>query len=479
MAFSSILFLVYFLPVFLLLLELIPSRFVKPYLLVASICFYGWGAPVFLLCLVAVTAMNFFLVRFIARPEAEKRRKMWLVAGVVFNLGLLFVFKYFNFFFGIYEGFVLPEGEKVPEAIFDIALPLGISFFTFESLTYLIDVYRREQQPLKSFWEFQLYIIYFPKLIAGPIVRYKEIAPQLSPQLVPANFQQKVQGLFIFFIGLSKKVIIANTLAPVADRLEDLSPLAHAPEHIWICVLAYTFQIYFDFSGYSDMAIGISKIIGLDLQHNFNNPYAANSVTEFWKRWHISLTSWFRNYLYIPLGGNRGKPWKTYRNLVLVFLLSGLWHGAKWNYIIWGAYHGLWLLLERVALHKLIARMKWMYLPVTFFIVALGWLIFRVENTSDLQQLFKRMFGFDSFMASERIMNFKIENDFIIVLTAAALFSFAAISKRVVALQQRVYSLQPGPRMATVNLVSCLALYVLCLGYIAGGSFNPFIYFRF
>lgn len=479
MAFSSILFLVYFLPVFLLLLELIPSRFVKPYLLVASVCFYGWGAPVFLFCLLGITALNFFLVRFISNAASEKRRKIWLAAGVIMNLVLLFVFKYFNFFFGIYEGFVLPEGEKVPEELFHIALPIGISFFTFESLTYIIDVYRREQQPLKSYWEFQLYIIYFPKLIAGPIVRYKEIAPQLSPQLVPANFQQKVQGLFIFFIGLSKKVIIANTLAPVADRLENFSPLALAPEHIWICVLAYTFQIYFDFSGYSDMAIGISKIIGLELQHNFNNPYAANSVTEFWKRWHISLTSWFRNYLYIPLGGNRGKPWKTYRNLVLVFLLSGLWHGASWNYIIWGGYHGLWLLIERVALHKLIARMKLFYVPVTFFIVAVGWLIFRVENTESLGMLASRMFGMDSFRASERIMNFQIENDFIIVLVAAALFSFAAISKRVVTMQQQVYTLQPGARVATANLVCCLGLYALCLGFIAGGSFNPFIYFRF
>lgn len=479
MAFSSILFLVCFFPVFLLLLELVPSRYVKQYLLLASICFYGWGAPVFLLCLVFVSVLNFFMVRLLDRSESPGKRKAWLVACLVLNLGLLFTFKYFNFFFGIYLDLLHFAGSSYQHAAFDIALPIGISFFTFESLTYVIDVYRREQQPLKSYWEYQLYIIYFPKLIAGPIIRYKDIAPQLSPNIQPASFPDKMQGLFIFVIGLSKKVIIANTLAPVADRLVTITPLAQTCESIWLGVLAYTFQIYFDFSGYSDMAIGISKIIGLNLRQNFNNPYAAWSVTEFWQRWHISMTSWFRNYLYIPLGGNRKGPWKTYRNLVLVFLLSGLWHGAKWNYIIWGAYHGIWLIIERIALRKLIEKIKYLYLPVTFFIVMVGWLAFRVEDTDQLIALFERMFRIDTFVPSVRIADFHPQNDFIIVLIAAAAFSFAAVSKRVVVLQEKFYSAQPGWKLATMNFAACIVLYFLCLGFITGGNFNPFIYFRF
>lgn len=479
MVFSSVLFLVYFLPVFLILLEIIPNRWIKPYLLLASILFYEWGAPLFLVCLIIVSIINFYLVKCFNSKEGIRQRKFALILSLILNLGILFFFKYFNFFLDIYQSILHIAGVTYSHPHFDIIMPIGISFFTFESLTYIIDVYRKEQQPLKRYWEYQLYIIYFPKLIAGPIVRYRDIATQIHPNIKPVDYPDKIQGLFIFMVGLCKKVLIANTLAPVADRLITTAPFAQTPQSVWIGVLAYTFQIYFDFSGYSDMAIGLSRMIGLKLLDNFNNPYSAYSITDFWKRWHMSMTNWFRNYLYIPLGGNRGSTFKTYRNLVLVFVLSGLWHGAKWNYILWGAYHGFWLVMERVALKKIIVKLKWLYLPVTFFIVVVGWLFFKVENIEYAFILFRKMFFIEKFEASKLLVNFSVNNDFIIMLVLAALFSFSAVSNNVVLLQNKFYENRPDKISGFLILMTCMFIYIICLAFISAGKFNPFIYFRF
>jgi alginate O-acetyltransferase complex protein AlgI len=479
MAFSSIIFLVYFLPVFLLLLEILPGKWIKPYILIASVLFYQWGAPLFLFALIGVSIINFYLVKWLSTRQTEKSRKLTLVLSLVINLGILFYFKYFNFFTDIYQTMLGWLSVTYTPEHMDIALPIGISFFTFESLTYIIDVYRREQQPLKQYWEYQLYIIYFPKLIAGPIVRYRDIAHQIHPTIQPAAPPDKIQGLLIFMIGLCKKVLIANTLAPVADRLVTIAPYAHTTETVWLGVLAYTFQIYFDFSGYSDMAIGLSRIIGIRLLDNFDNPYASYSITGFWKKWHMSMTSWFRNYLYIPLGGNRGSRFKTYRNLVIVFLLSGLWHGASWNYILWGGYHGFWLVMERVALGKMIHRIRWLWLPATFLIVAVGWLFFKVENIDYAFILFKKMFFIENFSMSMLYTNVYIGHDFIAALTLAALFSFSAVSTKVLAMQDRIYSGRPTARMAPFIVILCICIYITCLSFITAGSFNPFIYFRF
>lgn len=479
MAFSSIIFLVYFLPVFLFFLELIPHKWIKPYILIVSVLFYEWGAPLFLICLVAVSIVNFFLVKWLDQQAEERKRKRALVLAVILNLGILFYFKYFNFFCGIYQDLLNGIGISYVAPNFDILLPIGISFFTFESLTYIIDVYRKEQRPLSRYWEYQLYIIYFPKLIAGPIVRYRDIAGQIHPNIKKAEYPARVQGLFVFMIGLCKKVLIANTLAPVADRLITVAPLAHTTGSVWIGVLAYTFQIYFDFSGYSDMAIGLSRMIGIDLLHNFNNPYASFSITQFWQRWHMSMTNWFRNYLYFPLGGNRNGKFKTYRNLVLVFLLSGLWHGAKWNFIVWGAYHGFWLVLERVALARIINKLRWLYLPVTFFIVMVGWLFFKVENLDHAFILLRKMFFVNDLEVSALIAHYRPDNDCIILLGVAAFFSFAAVSRKVVRLQDSFYKAEPRGVKAALVMSSCLCIYFFCLAFITSGSFNPFIYFRF
>jgi alginate O-acetyltransferase complex protein AlgI len=478
MAFSSILFLVYFFPFFLLLLELTPGRWIKQYLLAASIIFYGWGAPVFLFCLLFLTIINFYLVRWLDRQDQLRRRKHALIIAVILNLATLIYFKYAGFFVSNFQAILDMFGVDHADLQYEVALPIGISFFTFESLTYIIDVYRKEQAPLKSFWDFQLYIIYFPKLIAGPIIRYKDIAHQIEPVLEPAVYAQKIHGLMIFTIGLCKKVLIANTISPVAAGLLN-APYAQSGVTAWIGIIAYTFQIYYDFSGYSDMAIGISKIIGLDLKHNFNNPYAAYSVTEFWKRWHISMTSWFRNYVYIPLGGNRGRKFQTYRNLLIVFLLSGFWHGAKWSYVLWGGYHGFWLIMERVVLKKMIERLKWLYLPVTFFILAIGWLFFKVENISNAMILLRKMFGLEHYQVSATLMHFQIGNDVIIAMILAAVFSFSAISPKVISAQQKIYYNVPGKGMILPVAILCIVLYFLCLAFLTAGKFNPFIYFRF
>jgi alginate O-acetyltransferase complex protein AlgI len=477
MIFSSVLFIVFFLPVFLLLLEIIPRRLTNYYVLFSSLLFYFWGAPVFLFALIGLSAGNFILVRMMNKLLQHK--KWLLIIGLLLNLGALFYFKYFNFFVDSamtisgWFGFV-----QHYEAL-TILLPLGISFFIFESLTYIIDVYRNEQEPLGSFFHYLLYISFFPKLIAGPIVRYKAVAHQLLPNIQRPEASVKLQGLFIFFIGLAKKVFIANSLASVADRLSNVSPQLQDTSSIWIALIAFTFQIYFDFSGYSDMAIGISKIIGVELEHNFNNPYTANTVTDFWRRWHISMTNWFRNYLYIPLGGSRSGTTFTYRNLIIVFLLSGLWHGASWNFIVWGAWHGLWLLLERVALKKIANKMRYLYWPFTFAIISFGWLVFKVKNTSDLLSLVQQMFGCGDYLTPVSVRYVEYSPSFVITLIAAILFSFAAFIPRVVKMQEKLYQHKPSPRVFTLYAGCSLILFVLCLGFITGGNFNPFIYFRF
>lgn len=329
MIFSSILFLLYFLPAFLLLYALAPKKAKNPILLASSIFFYSWGAPKFIFVILGTTLLDFFLVKKIAGSDSIKARKLFLTLSISVNVGLLFYFKYVNFFIENFNTVFHQLGlAEIPWV--SVILPIGISFYTFETITYVVDVYRKEHEPQKNFWDYLLYILFFPKLIAGPIVRYNDFAKQLQSHFANENLSNRIQGLIRFIIGLSKKVLIANQLGLVADNVFIWDYELLDSFSAWMALLAFSFQLYFDFSGYSDMAIGLALMLGIKIPENFDNPYVSKSITEFWRRWHISLGSWMKNYLYIPLGGNQSsKKSRIYLNLWLVFIASGFWHGAS------------------------------------------------------------------------------------------------------------------------------------------------------
>lgn len=347
MVFSSIIFLLAFFPAFLITYYLADKKFKNLVILVFSIFFYSWGAPKFIFVILGTTFLDFHLVKWMSMTKSQLSRRLMLSLSVSVNLGLLFYFKYSNFFIENVNEILSVFGDKHIQWT-KLVLPIGISFYTFETITYVVDVYRRVHKPLHNFWDYQTYIILFPKLIAGPIIRYHDLADQITDRSANETIDNRLTGFYRFIIGLAKKVLIANQMGLQADTIFAMDYSTIDSTTAWVGILAYTFQIYFDFSGYSDMAIGIGKMIGFKFPENFNSPYVSQSITEFWRRWHMTLGAWMRNYLYIPLGGNRvSSKARLYFNLWFVFLASGLWHGASWSFVIWGAYHGLFLVLER------------------------------------------------------------------------------------------------------------------------------------
>lgn len=348
MVFSSIIFLFYFFPIFFLIYYLAGDKYKNAVILAGSILFYAWGAPSFIFVILGTTAMDFYLVRIMSHSRRKYLRSLLLITSLSLNLGLLFYFKYSNFFIENINHLLAVAGMKEISWV-KLLLPIGISFYTFETLTYVIDVYRGIHKPLKNFWDYQLYIVLFPKLIAGPIIRYHDFANQIYDRKTYYTSEYRLRGLYRFFIGLLKKVLIANAMAANADAIFNIPQSQLGTLTAWLGALSYTFQIYFDFSGYSDMAIGLGLMMGFRFPENFNNPYTSLSITDFWRRWHMTLGAWMKNYLYIPLGGNKVKTKRRlYFNLWLVFLASGLWHGAAWGFVIWGAYHGFFLVVERM-----------------------------------------------------------------------------------------------------------------------------------
>jgi alginate O-acetyltransferase complex protein AlgI len=472
MVFSSTLFLFYFFPAFLLLYYLSPRRLKNAVALTASLLFYAWGGLNFLTLFLASVVLNFFIIRLMDRAEGWQKR-IYLIISIVLNVGMLFYFKYTNFFlenFGALQtalGGSALSWEKV-------VLPIGISFFTFEKLTYSIDVYRGVNKPLRSFWDFMLYIMLFPKMIAGPIVRFHEIAHQLTDRAAFETIDHKLAGLFRFVLGLAKKVLIANVLGQEADRIFGLAPAEVSAPLAWLGALAYTFQIYFDFSGYSDMAIGIARMIGFQFPENFNNPYVSRSITEFWQRWHITLGRWMRDYLYIPLGGNRVSTGRLYANLWTVFILSGFWHGAAWNFIAWGAFHGLFLILDRLFLLRVAKRLGPLSIIPTFIVTVIGWVLFRAESLSGAGAYLQRMFG----GSWDAVPYFNTE--FWFTLALAVIFSFIAALPRVERWEVGTLAAEGWALPRTIAMgVATAVLLILSTSYIIGNSFNPFIYFRF
>jgi alginate O-acetyltransferase complex protein AlgI len=474
MVFSSIVFLLGFLPVFLITYYLVPKKFKNLTILLFSIFFYSWGAPKFIFVILGTTFLDFHLVKWMSAMKTRRNRRLMLSLSVSVNIGLLFYFKYSNFFIGNLNELLSAFGIEGVQWT-KLLLPIGISFYTFETITYVVDVYRRVHAPLKNFWDYQLYIILYPKLIAGPIIRYHQLADQITDRSENETAENRLTGFYRFVIGLAKKVLIANHMGQQADIIMAADISSMGTGTAWIGILAYTFQIYFDFSGYSDMAIGMGKMIGFRFPENFSNPYISQSITEFWRRWHITLGAWMRNYLYIPLGGNRVKhKWRLYLNLWLVFLASGLWHGAAWTFIFWGAFHGMMLVLERGFLLKIYAKIgRFPSTLITFTLVVIGWVFFRIDNFPDAFAFFRKLFTFESGA------DLAIKAGFWFYFALAALFAFFAYPGQGQKIQDAVFSGTYTRERHFVMASVTILLLILSISSITSFGFNPFIYFRF
>jgi alginate O-acetyltransferase complex protein AlgI len=470
LVFSSLIFLLLFLPIFLIGYHLVEKRYKNSFALLFSLLFYFWGAPNFILIAIGSIIVDYYLVAFISRFKARNRLVM-LWVSIVFNLSFLLYYKYFNFF--IENLNIVLEGGHTYD-IAAIVLPIGISFFTFQKISYSVDIYRKTAPPLKSLLDYSLYIMLFPQLIAGPIVRYNEIADQLNNREF-RNYNDRIYGLYRFAIGLAKKVIIANVLGEKADLIFGLDSVDLNSSVAWLGIICYTFQIYFDFSGYSDMAIGLGRMMGFKFPENFNSPYISQSITEFWKRWHITLGSWMRDYLYIPLGGNRvSSKVRLYSNLWLVFLISGLWHGASWNFVLWGAYHGLFLIFDRLFLNTLTKGIgKLGRVMITFLVVLFGWVLFRTENLIAAVDYYSALLSFDF----QNIYLF-VSAKFYRVLSVALIMSFLLFSDRIKNMYSRFVDSGTFQNQI-LKSVFALFLITICGANLAGSGFNPFIYFRF
>jgi len=472
MVFSSNVFLLLFLPLFLICYFTCPKNWRNPVLLLFSVVFYAFGAPTFVLLLLASVIINYYLVKWMYSSENQLYRKALSGLAILLSLSLLLYFKYANFFVDNLNTLLNFLGLKT-FAFTKVLLPIGISFFTFQSITYVVDVYRDDNPPMDRLTDYMLYILMFPQLIAGPIVRYRDIAGEIRHR--ERNWPEILQGFYRFVIGLSKKVLIADIIGIQVDKLliGDLSIMGTGTA--WVTILAYTMQLYFDFSGYSDMAIGLGKMMGFHFPENFDNPYNSSSVSEFWRRWHITLGTFMRNYLYIPLGGNRCSKPRMYFNLWVVFLLSGFWHGASWNYVVWGAYHGFWLVMERIGLGKVYEKIgKIPAVFITFIIVTVGWAIFRIENLSDAATFISRLFAFD-FRSFAPINN----AHFYTMLVLALSFAFLTLLPVGKKLQDTVFYTELSKKQHLVAWSTSIVLFLFCLGALNATGFSPFIYFRF
>lgn len=474
MLFCSLTFLFSFLPCLLIVYFLIPKKYIhiKNFiLLMFSLCFYAWGEPKYIILMLGTVLISYLFglgIHFYQEKHNQKMKGLLFVFSVIVVLSSLVYFKYMNFLLDNLVMF-LPFDFTVT----DIALPIGISFYTFQILSYLIDLYRGKIKVQKDFFHLALYISFFPQLIAGPIVQYETIENQLTNR--KESFDKIIDGLERFIIGLGKKVIIANQVAVIADAIYNSPTLSYYTSVVYILgMLSYTFQIYFDFSGYSDMAIGLGKIFGFEFLENFNYPYISKSITEFWKRWHISLTTFFREYIYIPLGGNRVSKGKWIRNMFVVWLLTGLWHGAAWNFILWGLYYFVLLYLEKTVL-----KSKWKQMPsviqyaLTFILINFGWLMFRVNNLADLKIV---LVGLITNCGHVGIIGLCSENPSVIVALIFCILAPLCMSDFGHKMHIK-YVDYIGYQL--IRKFCLLGLFVICVMFLVSSTYNPFIYFRF
>ena len=433
MVFSSLLFLFRFLPVMLIVYFAAPKRFRNGVLFIGSLIFYGWGEPVYISLLLFSTLVDYVHGRLVWRFMEEgkqKRARLCVASSVIINLGLLGVFKYADF---LLETVGRLTGLSFP--LPGLALPIGISFYTFQTMSYTIDIYRKEASPQKNIIDFGAYVSMFPQLIAGPIVRYHTIAEELRERT--ENFAGFSRGVFLFAVGLGKKVLIANTIGALWTQISGVPDAERTVLMMWMGILAFGMQIYFDFSGYSDMAMGLGAMMGFHFPENFRYPYTAKSITDFWRRWHITLSTWFKEYVYIPLGGNRRGAAVQVRNIAIVWLLTGIWHGAAWNYLLWGLYFGVLLLLEKFILKPYLEKMpSAVRSAYAMIFVFLGWVLFAHENMAEGVQYFNQMAGILCRKLSGRVRE-------------------------------------------TAELLFVAVILVLSVAFLVDASYNPFLYFRF
>ncbi|MCK5696511.1 MAG: MBOAT family protein [Gammaproteobacteria bacterium] len=480
MVFSAPIFLFGFLPIVLFIYYLTPQTYKNIILLISSLCFYAWGEVFYLGVMLISILSNYMIGRLISDAQANNKNAFfYLILGSIINIGLLISFKYSDFINdNINEILSLLSFSTIH--LEPVHLPLGISFFTFQALSYIVDVYRKTVSVQKNIYHLALYISLFPQLIAGPIVRYHDIASQITQRRHSTTLF--ASGVQRFIIGLAKKMLLANPLGEVADQVFLLSGNDLTMPLAWIGILAYTLQIYFDFSGYSDMAIGLGRMFGFRFQENFNYPYMAKSLREFWRRWHISLSTWFRDYVYIPLGGNRVSSVRVYLNLFLVFFLTGLWHGASWNFIVWGLFHGVFLASEHRGFSKILNK-AWQPLQHFYllFVIIISWVFFRAETLTQAMTYLNRLFNINHWQTTTFQYAQVISSDLLPIFIIALIGSLPIY--KMLNYYLLIYSKHSPFKMALLiylpKLIALSALFILSALKIAASTYNPFIYFRF
>ncbi len=479
MVFSSLVFLYAFLPAVLVIYYLIPRKFKNTFLFIASLLFFAWGGVSYSFILIFSLIFNYFIGKGIA---FRANKKLYLAIGIAVNILVIGIFKYAGFLLESINpvlGILAVPTVNVPE----IVLPIGISFYTFQAISYLIDIYRNEAQVQKRFINVALYISLFPQLIAGPIVRYHDIAMQLKQRI--HSFERMANGIMRFTLGLGKKVLIANNMAVIADYVFSLSPDKLTFSSSWIGLIAYTFQIYFDFSGYSDMAIGLGRMFGFEIRENFIYPYISKSVREFWRRWHISLSNWFRDYLYISMGGNRVGKYRVYFNLFFVFFITGLWHGASWNFVVWGLIHGSSMIIERIGFDRWLIKLpKIIQNAYTLIIVMLAWVLFRADNFQQAAGYYRALFGFTDIAWNDIKIFFYLNRETLAVFIIAVLGSWGFFPYLAGWYKLTLTKINLPVRYTVNNklIAECIFIVVvlfLSTTYLVNNTYNPFIYFRF
>lgn len=459
MVFSSVIFIYYFLPILIVLYFLVASKFKNFILFLFSLIFYFLGEPKYIIILISSCIINYYLSKLLVK---NKHRKLILVIGISYNVIQLLIFKYIDFFIINFN-----SAFNLNFPLTKIIMPIGISFFTFQNLGYIVDVYLKKHEPSKHLLDYMTYVCLFPQLIAGPIVRYMDIQNELTNR--KSSFENISKGIKRFIIGLSKKVLIANVLGEFAKLIITQTVLAS-----WIKPISFTLQIYFDFSGYSDMAIGLGLIFGFNFKENFNYPLIAKSITDFWRRWHISLSSWFRDYVYIPLGGSRVNKIKWVRNLFVVWFLTGFWHGANWNFILWGLYFFVILIIEKIFLKKYLDKTKVIKYIYTIFIVIISFLIFSTDSISNILLELKNMFFINKIPFTDEVIIYYLRSYMVIfvisIICATPLIKIISNKLKESKLKNIYFFLEP---------FVYLCLLILSTAFLVDASFNPFLYFRF
>lgn len=466
MVFSSAIFLFFFFPLVFFFYFLVPFRWKNTILLLFSLLFYAWGEPKYIVLMIFSILLNYFFGIGLDHAGSLFRKKLVLTLSIVINLAILCYFKYTIFFIGIFNSIFHAHLTVTP-----IPLPVGISFYTFHALSYLVDVYRKKERAQKNLFDLSLYITFFPQLVAGPIIRYNTVAEQLKKRAFTSD--DFACGIRRFIIGLSKKVLLANTFGKIADDLFSTGIHELSTSSAWIGIIAYTLQIYFDFSGYSDMALGLGRMFGFRFLENFEYPYISESISEFWRRWHISLSSWFRDYVYIPLGGSRVAKWKVYRNIFIVWSLTGFWHGASWTFIAWGAYYGLLIALEKAGFGDVLSRMwRPMRHLYVLLIVMIGWVFFRADNFPYAFGYIQTLFGVHAHLFDTKTLYY---------LSTKWIYFFIGIvaSAPIVPKIKNAFRFLPSGSIPLVGTLLYLSLLGESILYMVNETYNPFLYFRF